>query len=267
MAIRYDKVYNKEINRILKNYNQKVDRLQREHEYLMIPNKITKQELKDNYLTRKSLNRKLRELKRFSKRGSEETVVLPSGAMLSKYELENLQRESRRVKGNLTREIKRLEIEKPKVFGKSQAATFAQMGDDYYLNTVARRKALDKNIKTLSEEEYLNYKELLDKTLRNESYYNEVFRENYYNILMDLAYQTGYDTEKISELRKKLNRLDDKQFLKLFRSEKSIQAVMDNYDLLKKLNNPKDRQDAIQDTYELYDNINASIDEILKDYA
>lgn len=267
MAIRYDKEYNKEINRILKNYNQKVKRLEREHEYLMIPNKITKQELKSNYLTRKSLNRKLRELKRFSQRGAEETVVLPSGAMLSKYELENLQRESRRVKGNLTREIKRLEVEKPKVFGKKQAATFAQMGDDYYLNTVARRKALDKNIKTLTEEEYQRYKELVEKTIRNESYYNEIFRENYYNMLTDLAYQSGYDPEKISELRRKLNRLDDRQFLKLFRSEKSIQAVVDNYDLMKKMNNARDREEAIKDIFNLYDNIDESIDMILKDYA
>ena len=44
MAIRYDKKLNQEINRTIKNFNQKIARLEKQERELL-PSKITKQEL------------------------------------------------------------------------------------------------------------------------------------------------------------------------------------------------------------------------------
>ena len=52
----------------------------------------------------------------------------------------------------------RLKLSKPKVFGKLQTSTFSEMGDADFLNLQARRKALEKNITTLSREEFERYK-------------------------------------------------------------------------------------------------------------
>ena len=143
MAIRYDKKLNQEINKTIKNFNQKIARLEKQEKELL-PEKITKKELKESVYTRTELQRKLKELQRFSKRGAEEVVKTSGGVKLTKYNLENIKRENARVKRNITREINRLKINKPKIFGKMQSSTFSEMGDTYYLNLVARRKALEK---------------------------------------------------------------------------------------------------------------------------
>ena len=67
MAIRYDKKLNQEINRTIKNFNQKIARLEKQERELL-PSKITKKELKESVYTRTELQRKLKELQRFSKR-------------------------------------------------------------------------------------------------------------------------------------------------------------------------------------------------------
>ena len=101
MAIRYDKKINSEINRVIKNFNQKISRLEKENKQLILPNKITKQELKENVHTRKELKRKLQELKRYSERGIENTIILDSGVAISKYDYHNLIIEARRIKQSI----------------------------------------------------------------------------------------------------------------------------------------------------------------------
>lgn len=269
MAIRYDKKLNQEINKVVKNFNQKIARLEKTEKDLILPSKITKKELKENYFTRTDLRRKLKELKRYSSRGIEETITTSGGVELSKYELKNIQIESRRIKANLTRELKRLEVNAPKVFGKEQAMSFAQMGDQYYLNLQARRKALEKGkITNLTKEQLLQYNKLLEKTRRNKEYYNSVFKENYKNMLTDLGYFYGYDNKKLNDLKDKIDKLESDKFLKLFREEKSIQAILDYYPNIKVKagKNAVNPDDIKEDVTVLYDALIDNIDNILKDY-
>lgn len=269
MAIRYDKKLNNEINKTIKNFNQKIARLEKTERNLILPSKINKKELKESVYTRTELKRKLQELKRYSQRGIEETIKTQGGATLSKYEYINIQREARRVKANLTREINRLKVTAPKVFGKEQATTFAQMGDQHYLNLQARRKALEKgNLKSLSSEQLSAYNKLLEKTARNKTYYNNVFKENYLKMLTDMGYFYGYDKNKLDNLKEKITKLDSNNFLKLFRNEKSIQAIIDYYPNVHSKPgefsiNPEDIK---EDVNNLYDALIDNIDDVLKEY-
>lgn len=272
MAIRYDKKLNSEINKTIRNFNQKIARLEKMQNDLILPEKITKKELKSEYYTRSDLRRKLREMQSFSTRGIEQTVQTTGGVNLSKFELINLKRESRRIKASLTREINKLERLKPKVFGVEQASTFSQIGDQYYLNLKARRKALEKgDIVNLRSEQLQRYKKLLEKTAKNKRYYNNVFKSNYLEMLTDLGYYYNYDKEKLAELKERLMQLDSDNFLKLFRQEQSIKAILDYYPTViknfdskgKLLINPDDLKDDVSN---LYDALIDSIDDITKDY-
>ena len=64
MAIRYDKKLDQEINRTIKNFNQKIARLEKQEKELL-PSKITKKDLKSGVYTRTELQRNLKELQRF----------------------------------------------------------------------------------------------------------------------------------------------------------------------------------------------------------
>ena len=269
MAIRYDQKFNREIYKVVKNFNQKVARLEKTEKDLILPDKISIKDLKDSYFNRTDLRRKLKELKRYSNRGIEETITTKTGIQISKYELKNIQIESRRIKANLTREIKKLEINVPRNLGKLQSGTFAQMGDQYYLNLKARRKALEKgDITSLNKQEFETYTKLLGKTKKSKEYYNNIFYENYLDMLTDLGYFYGYDNQKLNDLKQKISNLKSNEFLKLFREEKSIQAILDYYPTIKKKagKNAINPDDIREDVIVLYDALIDNIDDILKDY-
>lgn len=266
MAIRYDKKLNKEINRVIRNYNQKIGRIEKYEEQWLykLPNKISKKTLKQNVYTRTELRRKLNELKRFSERGAENIVQTSGGYILSRYELENLKREKARVKRNISREITRLEKEKPMVFGKVQSKTFAQMGDTYYLNLKAKRQALEKNIQKLKREDFKKYEELVYKVGRSQEYQTSLFRENYKKMLTDLAYYTDYDKEKLKKLESKLNKLSNRQFYKLFQNEKAIKSITEYYPLVTGSVKGFDPGNIKEDVTGLYDNLIENIDDIIE---
>ena len=266
MAIRYDKKLNQEINRTIKNFNQKIARLEKQgHE--LLPSKIKKQELKDLSFTRSELKRKLKELQRFSKRGVEDIIETKGGVRLTQYELSNIKRENARVKRNITREINRLKVEKPKIFGKKQTSTFSEMGDTDYLNLVARRNALEKDINKLSSKEFERLIKLIEKTGKNQQYMNNMFKDNYFAMLTDLAYYFDYDNDKLSMLKQKLMNLKPKDFLKLFKEDKSIRAILDYYPVVTNSFNAINPDDIKDDVVNLYDNLIDNIEQIIQDYA
>ena len=101
--IRYNKELINDINKTVRNYNAKINRLQKINPSLALPEKVTATSIRNMSDSRKELNRTLASLKRFSKRGAENTIILPSGEMISNYELGELKRESARLQRNLTR--------------------------------------------------------------------------------------------------------------------------------------------------------------------
>ena len=265
MAIRYDKKLNQEINRTIKNFNQKIARLEKEERELL-PSKISKRELKDSVYTRTELYRKLKELQRFSNRGAEDIIATGGGARLTMYDYQNIKRENARIKRNITREINRLRVEKPKIFGKIQSSTFSEMGDTDYLNLVARRKALEKDINKLSKEELERFRKLVEKTGKSQQYMNSIFKENYFEMLTDLAYYFNYDNDKLNILKQKLMKLKPNDFLKLFKDDKSIRAILDYYPVVTNSFNAINPDDIKEDVVNLYDNLIDNIDDIIKYY-
>ena len=218
MAIRYDKKLNQEINRTIKNFNQKIARLEKQDRELL-PSKITKKDLKSGVYTRTELRRKLKELQRFGRRGAEDIIETSGGVRLTQYSYQNIKRENVRIKRNITREINRLRVNKPKIFGKTQTSTFSEMGDHDYLNLVARRKALEKDINKLSRNEFERFTKLIEKTGKNQQYMNSIFKQNYFDMLTDLGYYFDYDNDKLNMLKQKLMNLKPNDFLRLFKED------------------------------------------------
>lgn len=265
MAIRYDKKLNQEINKTIRNFNQKIARLEKQERELILPTKITKKQIKSESITRNELKRKLRELQRYSTRGIEETITTKGGVSLSKYQLVNIKKEQARVKASLTREIHRLEKTKPTVLGKKQATTFAKMGDTRYLNLITKREKLDKKLSDLSKEEFAKQKLLIAKIGKNQAYMNTMFKDNYFNMLAELGYYYEYDADKLREMKNKLYKLPPDKFYKLFQNEKSIKAITEYYN--SRVTGSVNPDDIKEDVSALYDALYESIDDIIKDYA
>ena len=70
----------KELSRVVRNYNAKINRLIKKNPQIenVLPEKVTVAQLKELINTRQDLKRELNALKRFSKRGAEEIVIVPN---------------------------------------------------------------------------------------------------------------------------------------------------------------------------------------------
>ena len=265
--IRYNKELVSKINKTVRNYNAKINRLQKINPSLALPEKVTATSIKNISENRNELNRNLEKLKRFSKRGAEETIILPSGDFISVYELRELKRESARLQRNLTRRINELAGTTPKVAGIKQDYTYAEMGDMRLNNMIAKRDTLKSMSKKITlGGDLKNFMKLLETTKNKQNYQISIFRNNYVDkMLMYQAYIIGYDQNRINEMKEKLNRLSDKDFLRFFDNEKLVQIIRDKYPDSKNLSGESyfAYETEMRDIFnELYENL----DDYLKDY-
>lgn len=97
-GIRWTENDSRELTRSVKNFNAKVKRLEEKYKGrsdVVIPEKVSVKELKELVGTRRDLNREIKSLQRFSKRGSEELVKVPKvedSTLLTKWQKTEMNR-------------------------------------------------------------------------------------------------------------------------------------------------------------------------------
>lgn len=233
MAIRFDKKLDKEINKTIKNFNQKIARLEREERALFVPAKVTKKEIVEGYKTRTDLRRKLKELQSFGERGAEQVLETKGGVLISQYELKNIKREKQRVLYNLKRELTKLGVQKIKVAGVEQDVTFKESGDENYLNKLERYSLLKADISKMTQEELDEYLALLEKTKQYKNYRDNHFYDNYMQGLYEIGRFYNVDEVKMQAIRDKFYSLEPDKFLKVYDTDKAVQEIMHYYKLIR----------------------------------
>lgn len=91
-----------EIKRITKNFNAKVRRLEKKYQGMdvILPEKISANEVQDLVKTRGDLNRELKSLQRFTQRGSENLVKLPNSdnnRKITEWQKKDMQRRANKI--------------------------------------------------------------------------------------------------------------------------------------------------------------------------
>ena len=267
MAYRISKDSEKELKRVISNFNSKVKRLESVDREIDIPEKESIKAIKDRVNSKWDLNREIDRLERFTKRNAEDLIKNKSGVVMSKWEYENIQREQKRLSARLLREIERYGNIKPKEFGKEQSVTYAQMGDEKLSNLKARQKAISsKSISKLNRAQMKDLQTLLNKTAANYRKDKEIFYDNYIDgTLLNTAYFIGYDEEKIKYIKEKLSELSPTQFTKAFEQEQALKDIQLRYDLTKEDGiTPQILENDISSTLDtLYENIDQIVDSYL----
>ena len=266
MSYKISKANEKELQKAINNFNAKIKRLEGVDREIDIPIKENIKAIKDRVNSKWDLNREIDRLERFTKRNAEDLIKNKSGVVMSRWEFENIQREQKRLNARLLREIERYSNIKPQEFGKTQAVTYAQMGDEKLSNLKARQKAISsKSISKINREQLKNLKILLNKTSAIYRKDKEVFYNNFLDgTLLNTAYFVGYDKEKIEYIKDKLNELSPTQFTKAFDTEQALKDIQIRYDLTK--------EDGISpellenDITPLLDNLYENIDQIVDSY-
>ena len=140
MAYKFSKYNERELQKAVNKFNAKIKRLESVDREIDIPVKESIKAIKDRVNSKWDLNREIDRLERFTKRNAEDLIKNKSGVVMSRWEYENIQREQKRLNARLLRDIERYSNITPTEFGKAQAVTYAQMGDEKLSNLKARQK-------------------------------------------------------------------------------------------------------------------------------
>lgn len=240
--IRYDKEYNQKISRVVSNFNRKVRRLEKE-EAELIPSRVSVREIKSLYVNRRDLNTYLRDLQRFSKRGSEEIVTV-KGKAYTKYQIDVFRHKLARERRALNREI---------AAEKARPSKYPMQHNVTLQNLKARRETLTKDWVNLIDskvgESIGNYERKL------ETY------DNYFQMMFQDAYLVDFEDEKVQHIKEKLLELSPNKFMQVLENRPEIQAIFDYYHSLTRLSGTPGKvgYDQFQALYE-------NIDEIVESY-
>lgn len=263
--IRYDKKLNQEIYQTVYKFNKKVRSLDKDNKLIKIPDIVSTKDLKSKdpanpfySYNRTDLKRRLREMKKFIKAGSEEVKVMPSGEVFSKWEYDILQNQRRTAIRRIKKDIKILEETQQTYAGKRSKWTYAQLGSEQYINLQQKLKYLEEHkLSKISGETLKYYKKFLAKNVKANR--DKEWKKNFLDIILNLGYEYKID---VSNIRKKLESLTVQEFMKAFTEERLLKDVTFYYKLLGEEN--LDKANIEDDVQQQYEALNENIDQIIK---
>lgn len=209
-----------ELRRVVKNFNAKIDRLAKKNPEtaFALPEKVTVGQMRELITTRNDLNRELNSLRRFSKRGSEELVVLPDNkykTSITKWQKQEMQLYAGLVtKARAKRKEMIDSIEKTSA-GEKLGYTVGQIGMGE-ADKVALKPVGNVFYKTMDRTNAHKRMKSLRKQAQD-SYYNKadtIYKDNYINSL-----RRSYSEEDIEEIIKIVDGMPMKDFVDIIKAE------------------------------------------------
>lgn len=220
MAIKYDSDLNREIRRIVKNFNQKRNRaIKRGFSYL--PNRAYVSEIKTSFDTRTELRRYLKELQKFNnlKDYALETVETLGGGRTSRYNLMYIRDNLKDTKAFFDRQI-----EEARELFESDPYSIARR--EYLFNLEQKRRYLDINIMNLDQSGIKTFQ----KYTRQAFNYNKSNITAYKGFLSgveQMMKNLGYSEKEINKLYENIGNISPAQFIKMYRRSDVIAKIYD----------------------------------------
>ena len=251
MAIRYDKSYNAEIARTVKNFNQKRNRAIKRG-FKSVPSPIKVSDLKARYTTRDELNKQLTQLRKFSsKEDLLKKVENQGGASAIEWEFGYLKSNLKSAKDYFEGEYKRVS----KRVGKFP-------GERMYLDTIASKiKLLDFNIDYMTQSQFRSAKSTISEFFNAPANRKAQYR-GFLSEVEWVMEKTGISQEKRDKFFDKFGSLTVSQFMYAYDNNDIIDKVYKLY-VKQGENEPylSDPDDAEKQLEQLID----EVDSIVKD--
>lgn len=259
MAIRWDKKYTKKVQRIVKNYNQRL-KYQESFGSQYLPEHVDIKYIKDVFNKRQDLNRYLRQLERFNAKSAEVVKVGKDNVKMTKWAKQNLisDRASARAK------IKKAMVQTVKRQGRKMYAF--QRGDNY-LTMKSELKRLSRPLKSLSYSS-LQSNEAITRKYRELHKRNKVFKKNFLDMLLKDTVQSKTNPEQTGRIMEKLENLSPEQLLKMYDDNPNLKYIVEHYHLYTAEEHDATLDEAgkmlLEDELDI---IEATIDSLIEKYA
>lgn len=269
MAYKISEKSEHQLQKAINNFNAKIRRLEKADRDLTLPEKVNISIIKERVYDKRSLNREIDKLQRFTIRGMEEDITLLSGLKITKYEYENLAKEQKRVSEKLYRTQRKLEEITPTRGGRELHYKVKEMGREDLTNIRDKRKALKSfELYSANKDDLKDFRELLSGLLRREKYDKSIFIDNFTNqMILNLGYWAGVDENTLKNIRDNLSELSEREFMNLYDKEAYIRAIKDYYNEINKKGVTEEQMmKNMNKVKELYEELNKALPTIIKDY-
>lgn len=217
--IRWQQSDEEELTRVVRNFNAKINRLAKKNPLIKnaLPDKVSAKQLKELINTRQDLKRELNMLKRFSKRGQEEIVIIDEtkyNVKTTKWQRTEMKRKVALINKRRKKRLEELQNTEMTSRGESLGYTRGQLGMGKA--TEVSLRPMNAFTPSMSQSD-LKWKW---KAIMNESqsdYFDKKdyqLRENYIKAL-----QENFNPNDVKDLIKELKEMDIQEFLSKFESE------------------------------------------------
>lgn len=216
--IRWTDSDNEELRKAVRNFNAKVDRVAKKHPELAsnLPEKVRVKELKELIDTRADLKRELNSLRRFSKKGAEQIIVVPESnynLKVTKWQLS----EMKRMASNVTRKRARRLDELSKIMVKDNGEETSYTRGDFGMGK-AELIALEP-VKPITPGMNLAWfkKKFKSLKIQNQSTFfdnnDEMLRQSYIKGIIE-----NYNPNDVQDIIREIEEMDIKDFYANFQS-------------------------------------------------
>lgn len=217
--IRWNEQDNKEIARVVANFNAKISRLSKKNPELsnILPEKITTKQLKGLINTRQDLHRELNSLRRFSKRGSETVVTVEDteyDLKITKWQKSEMNRRVGII--NRKRKARLLELQNTQMTYQGELLGYSRGQLGMGKATEVALQPMNAFYRTMGNSD-LKKRWLSILTQSQSDYFTKrdyAVRENYIKGLL-----MNYDNNKIQDIIDEIKNMDIKDFLSTFERE------------------------------------------------
>lgn len=220
MSIRFDSALNKEMRRIVKNFNEKRKRAIRRG-FTNLPDKIYVSDLKRRYESRELLKKELKLLEQFNKEKDKSLEIIETleGGRLIKWEYEYLKSNLNAAKKFYDREIKEAaQSEEP----------FSIARSEYINNLRSKRKFLELELIELNTPQLRTYRKTIDEYLSSSKRDLDSYR-GWLKEVEIIMRQLGYDNKTINRFFDGFSNLTPRQFVKLYRENNLVSRIYELY--------------------------------------
>lgn len=220
MARKFEPVFEAEIRRIVKNFNQKRSRaLDRGFSY--VPEKQYVSKIKKNYSKRKDIENYLKSLKSFNDMGDEAFDIIETrgGGKISEYNYQMM-------KKNLKHARKFYQTQIAEAQALFNADQYSIARKDYLFNLEEKANYLNQDIMDLSQSGLSTFNKYIDQSMNSGIRQIASYR-GYMSGLDDIMQRLGYSKGEINGLYEKMADLTPAQFVKMYRQNDIISRIYD----------------------------------------
>lgn len=222
MAIRWDKKYTKSVRRIVSNYNKRLKYLESYgRQYLPEPTNMAY--IKDVFVTRRDLNRYLKQLENFNAKSAQVVSVGRENKRMTRWEKQKLINDRASARAKAKNEMAKILMRQPKNLRNfERGERFNQLSSQI--------KRLSRPLSKLSFRD-IEINERITLGYRERAKRERAFKRNFFEMMAKDIIQAGGDPEQADRIESYLDILTPNQLLQAYDETPALKYIVEHYHL------------------------------------